>query len=54
MFANYEGVLKIDGEVGNKKLYDPRSYLKAAESSMAARTVVACENLLSAGTTMGR
>jgi fructose-bisphosphate aldolase, class II len=50
MFANYDGVLKIDGEVGNKKAYDPRSYLKAAEAGMAARVVQACENLQSAGT----
>ncbi len=49
MFANYDGVLKIDGEVGNKKTYDPRSYLKAAETNMAARVVQACEDLLSAG-----
>ncbi|MHA3704910.1 class II fructose-bisphosphate aldolase [Jatrophihabitans sp. YIM 134969] len=50
MFSNYDGVLKVDGEVGNKKAYDPRSYLKAAEGGMAARVVEACENLLSAGT----
>jgi fructose-bisphosphate aldolase, class II len=50
MFSNYDGVLKIDGEVGNKKVYDPRSYLKAAEGGMAARVVEACENLQSAGT----
>ena len=49
MFANYDGVLKVDGEVGNKKAYDPRSYLKAAEAGMAARIVRACEDLLSAG-----
>jgi fructose-bisphosphate aldolase class II len=49
MFANYDGVLKIDGEVGNKKAYDPRSYLKAAEIGMAERVVQACEDLLSAG-----
>ncbi|MDQ3406118.1 MAG: class II fructose-bisphosphate aldolase [Actinomycetota bacterium] len=49
MFANYEGVLKIDGEVGNKKFYDPRSYLKAAEQAMAARITQACEHLKSAG-----
>jgi fructose-bisphosphate aldolase, class II len=49
MFANYDSVLKIDGEVGNKKMYDPRSYLKAAETGMAARVVTACENLQSAG-----
>jgi len=50
MFANYDGVLKIDGEVGNKKVYDPRSYLKAAELGMADRVKQACEALQSAGT----
>jgi fructose-bisphosphate aldolase, class II len=54
MLKNYDGVLKIDGEVGNKKTYDPRSYLKKAESSMAARVVQACEDLRSAGQSMGR
>jgi fructose-bisphosphate aldolase class II len=49
MFKNYDGVLKVDGEVGNKKAYDPRSYLKAAETGMAARVQQACEDLLSAG-----
>ena len=49
MFSNYDGVLKIDGEVGNKKVYDPRSYLKAAEGGMVARVVKACEDLRSAG-----
>jgi fructose-bisphosphate aldolase, class II len=49
MFAHYDGVLKIDGEVGDKKAYDPRSYGKAGEAGMAARVVTACENLLSAG-----
>lgn len=49
MFANYDGVLKIDGEVGNKKTYDPRSYLKKAETSMAERVVEACNDLKSAG-----
>ncbi|MEV6643490.1 class II fructose-bisphosphate aldolase [Amycolatopsis sp. NPDC051371] len=49
-FKNYDGVLKIDGEVGNKKVYDPRSYLKAAETGMAARIVEACQALGSAGT----
>jgi fructose-bisphosphate aldolase class II len=53
MFSNYDGVLKIDGEVGNKKVYDPRSYLKAAEVGMADRVVVACENLRSTGTALG-
>lgn len=50
MFKNYDGVLKVDGEVGNKKVYDPRSYGKAAEASMAARVVEACNDLRSAGT----
>jgi fructose-bisphosphate aldolase, class II len=50
MFTNYDGVLKVDGEVGNKKAYDPRSYLKLAEVGMAARVTSACEALLSAGT----
>ncbi|OXM70166.1 MULTISPECIES: class II fructose-bisphosphate aldolase [Amycolatopsis] len=49
-FKNYDGVLKIDGEVGNKKTYDPRSYLKQAEQSMAKRIVEAAEHLKSAGT----
>ncbi|PRX47494.1 fructose-bisphosphate aldolase [Prauserella shujinwangii] len=49
MFKNYDGVLKIDGEVGNKKVYDPRSYMKAAEASMATRVVEAAEALKSAG-----
>ena len=49
-FKNYDGVLKIDGEVGNKKVYDPRSYLKAAEAGMAQRVVEACQALGSAGT----
>ena len=49
MFANYDGVLKIDGEVGNKKVYDPRSYMKKAEASMSERVVEACNDLHSAG-----
>jgi fructose-bisphosphate aldolase, class II len=49
MFSHYDGVLKIDGEVGDKKAYDPRSYGKAAEAAMAARVVEACEDLMSAG-----
>ena len=49
MFTHYDGVLKIDGEVGDKKAYDPRAYGKAGEAGMAARVVEACENLRSAG-----
>jgi len=52
MFVNYDGVLKVDGEVGNKKMYDPRSYGKAAEKGMADRVKLACEDLRSAGTRM--
>jgi fructose-bisphosphate aldolase class II len=52
MMQNYDGVLKIDGEVGNKKMYDPRSWGKSAEASMAARVVEACEDLKSTGTTL--
>jgi fructose-bisphosphate aldolase, class II len=50
MFTNYDGVLKVDGEVGVKKAYDPRTYMKLAEVGMADRVVRACEDLLSAGT----
>jgi fructose-bisphosphate aldolase, class II len=49
MFSNYDGVLKVDGEVGVKKTYDPRTYMKLAETGMAERVVKACEDLLSAG-----
>ena len=49
MFKNYDGVLKIDGEVGNKKAYDPRAWGKSAEDGMAARIVEACQQLRSAG-----
>lgn len=49
MLRNYDGVLKIEGEVGVKKLYDPRSYLKKAEESMAARVAQACDDLYSTG-----
>lgn len=54
MMVNYESVLKVDGEIGDKKLYDPRSYLKAAEKSMAERVAVACGDLLSEGKTLFR
>ncbi len=49
MLANYDGVLKVDGEVGNKKAYDPRAWGKAGEAGMSARIVTACENLRSTG-----
>ncbi|MDA7510745.1 class II fructose-bisphosphate aldolase [Verrucomicrobia bacterium] len=49
VISNFEGVLKIDGEIGNKKHYDPRSYLKAGEKGMADRVAKACNDLLSSG-----
>ncbi|MFZ1382771.1 MAG: class II fructose-bisphosphate aldolase, partial [Scrofimicrobium sp.] len=52
MFENYEGVLKVDGEVGNKKMYDPRAWGKAAEAGMAARILEAAQQLGSAGQKM--
>jgi fructose-bisphosphate aldolase class II len=53
MLSNYDGVLKVDGEVGNKKAYDPRAWGKAAEAGMAERVVEACQDLRSAGTSLG-
>jgi fructose-bisphosphate aldolase class II len=53
-FRNYDGVLKVDGEVGDKKAYDPRSYMKKAEQNMADRVVRACQDLRCAGKTLGR
>ncbi|MBV9793232.1 MAG: class II fructose-bisphosphate aldolase [Actinobacteria bacterium] len=50
MFTNYDGVLKVDGDVGVKKAYDPRTWGKAAEQGMAARVVHACQDLQSTGT----
>jgi fructose-bisphosphate aldolase, class II len=52
MFTNYDGVLKVDSEVGNKKAYDPRAWGKLAEAGMSKRVVEACEDLRSAGTSL--
>jgi fructose-bisphosphate aldolase, class II len=52
MFRNYDGVLKVDSEVGNKKIYDPRSYLTLAETAMAERVKLAVTELKGVGTTM--
>jgi fructose-bisphosphate aldolase class II len=51
IMKNYDGVLRLDGEMGNKKVYDPRSYLKAAEEGMAKRVAEACDDLRSTGKT---
>ncbi len=52
LMSGYAGALKIDGEVGNKKVYDPRSYLKKAEANMAARVEQAVDDLQAGGTTL--
>ncbi|MDP4134095.1 MAG: class II fructose-bisphosphate aldolase [Bacillota bacterium] len=49
ILKNYDGMLKIEGEVGNKKMYDPRSYLKRGEEGMAARVGEGANDLESAG-----
>jgi fructose-bisphosphate aldolase class II len=54
MFGNYDGVLKVDGDVGNKKSYDPRAWGKLAEAGMSKRVVEACEDLRSAGTSLNK
>ena len=54
LMKNYDGVLRIEGEMGNKKVYDPRSYLKQARTSMAERVKQACIDLKSDGKSMGR
>jgi len=54
MFTNYDGVLKVDGEVGSKKAYDPRAWGKIAEAGMAKRVIEACEDLRSAGTSLNK
>lgn len=54
MLKNYDGVLKIEGEVGNKKVYDPRSWGKKAERGMADRIMQACRDLRSEGTSLGK
>ena len=53
MFRSYDEVLKVEGEVGNKKKYDPRGYLKAAEKSMKARVIQAVKDLKAENTTLG-
>lgn len=52
IFSNYDGVLKVDGEVGDKKTYDPRSYMRKAEAGMSHRVVEACHMLKSDGNTV--
>jgi fructose-bisphosphate aldolase class II len=54
MFTNYDGALKVDGDVGSKKAYDPRAWGKAAEEGMARRVIRACEDLRSTGTKLSK
>ena len=49
MFTNYDKVLKVEADVGDKKYYDPRSWMKAAEKMMAARVAQGADDLKSAG-----
>lgn len=49
VLKNYDGFLKVDGEMGNKKVYDPRAWGKAAETAMAQRVISATQQLGSAG-----
>ncbi|TVR43656.1 MAG: class II fructose-bisphosphate aldolase [Planctomycetota bacterium] len=52
MFKNYDGVLKVDQEIGNKKAYDPRGYLKLAMAGIKARVIEACQDLRAVGTSI--
>lgn len=52
MLKSYDGVLKVDGEVGDKKLYDPRAYLKKGIASMKDRVKQAVTDLKAGGTSM--
>jgi fructose-bisphosphate aldolase, class II len=52
MMKHYDRVLKVDGEVGDKKSYDPRSYLGLGETAMAERVKQAVSDLRGVGTTM--
>jgi fructose-bisphosphate aldolase class II len=54
IMKHYDEMLKIDGEVGNKKFYDPRAYGKKGERGMADRIMRACDDLRSTGTSLGR
>lgn len=49
MLKNYDKMLKIEGEVGDKKAYDPRAWMKLAEGSMTARIAQSCKDLKSNG-----
>ncbi len=52
MFSCYDGVLKVDGEVGDKKAYDPRTWLALGEAAMAERVKRAVTELRGTGSTL--
>jgi len=52
MMKNFDGVLKIDGEIGDKKAYDPRAYLKKGEQGLCTRLMEACDDLRCTGQTL--
>jgi fructose-bisphosphate aldolase, class II len=52
VMKNYNGVLKVDGEIGDKKAYDPRTYLKKAEKGVSDRLAQAADDLCSSGHTL--
>ena len=54
MLVNYKRELKVEGEVGNIKMYDPRGWLKKGKANMAARVIQSCQDLNSAGKCLGR
>ncbi len=49
ILKNYDQVMMIDGEIGSKKAYDPRTYIKLGENGVTARMKRACDDLKSTG-----
>jgi len=50
----WQGVLRVDGGLADKKAFDPRAWGKAAETAMAARVAQACADVGSAGRSLWR
>jgi fructose-bisphosphate aldolase class II len=46
---HWQGVLQVDGQLADKRAFDPRAWGRAAEAGMAARVARACEDVGSAG-----
>jgi fructose-bisphosphate aldolase class II len=49
MLTRYDGVLRVDGSVGDKSAYDPRAWGARAEAGMAAAVAETCAVTGSAG-----